>query len=72
MKALPSADTARGELLAIPGNVPELINPPQMCRFFSRCAFATDKCKNQDPELEKVTNSHSVACFADIAEISGK
>ena len=72
MKVLPSADTARGELLAIPGNVPELINPPQMCRFFSRCAFATEKCKNQDPELEKVTNSHSVACFADVAEISGK
>ena len=72
MKALPSPDTARGDLLAIPGNVPELIDPPQMCRFSSRCAFSTDKCKNQDPELEKITNSHSVACFGDVAEISGK
>ena len=45
MKALPSAGTARGELLAIPGNVPELIDPPKMCRFSSRCAVAVDKCK---------------------------
>jgi len=72
MKALPSAGTARGELLAIPGNVPELIDPPKMCRFFSRCAVAVDKCKKNDPELEGVSGSHSVACFVNKPDIASK
>ena len=72
MKALPSAGTARGELLAIPGNVPELIDPPKMCRFSSRCSVAVDKCKNNDPELESVSGSHSVACFVNNADIASK
>ena len=72
MKALPSAGTARGELLAIPGNVPELIDPPKMCRFSSRCAVALDKCKKNDPELESVSGSHSVACFVNNADIASK
>ena len=33
MKALPSAEAARGKLSAIPGTVSELINPPNVCRF---------------------------------------
>ena len=72
MKALPSAEAARGKLLAIPGTVPELINPPNVCRFASRCSYAAEACGLNDPELENVSGSHAVACFIDNQPMNGK
>ncbi len=72
MKALPSAEAARGKLLAIPGTVPELINPPNVCRFASRCSYAAEACGLNDPELENVSGSHAVACFIDNQPMNGE
>ena len=72
MKALPSAEAARGKLLAIPGTVPELINPPNVCRFASRCSYAAEACGLNDPKLENVSGSHAVACFIDNQPMNGE
>ncbi len=51
------------ELKAIPGTVPNLINPPTGCRFHPRCAHAMPKCKEHKPKLVEVKPGHKVACF---------
>jgi oligopeptide/dipeptide ABC transporter ATP-binding protein len=64
MAAVPSAAHRRGELAAIVGNVPELVEPPPSCYFNSRCPYAVEICRTVDPETIQVGASHSVACFA--------
>jgi oligopeptide/dipeptide ABC transporter ATP-binding protein len=72
LAAVPTSGTPRGGLAAIPGTVPELVNPPAACRFAGRCAFETDACRRFDPDLGKVTDGHSVACFIDHAPPAGE
>jgi len=64
MAAVPSAAHKRGELAAIEGNVPELVEPPPSCRFSSRCPFAVEICRTTDPRAIPISEEHSVACFA--------
>lgn len=71
MAAVPTAGTPRGELAAIRGTVPELIDPPAACRFAGRCSYATAACRAHDPELNAVTPTCSVACFIDHPAPSG-
>jgi oligopeptide/dipeptide ABC transporter ATP-binding protein len=64
MAAVPSALHKRGELAAIEGTVPELVEPPPACRFNTRCPFAVEICRTTDPGLVMVGAEHTVACFA--------
>ena len=64
MAAVPSALHRRGELAAIEGTVPELIDPTPACRFNTRCPFAVEICRTVDPEVVAVGGEHTVACFA--------
>ncbi len=61
LKAVPSIAQTR-ELEVIPGNIPNLIEPPSGCVFHPRCKYATDICKKEIPPLEKVEEGHYVAC----------
>jgi oligopeptide/dipeptide ABC transporter ATP-binding protein len=64
MAAVPSAVHQRGQLAAIHGNVPELVDPPPSCHFNTRCPYAVEICRNLDPETLAVGATHTVACFA--------
>ena len=55
-------ETTIEELAEIPGSVPRLIDPPNGCRFHPRCEEADNICKNERPELKKVSENHYVAC----------
>jgi oligopeptide/dipeptide ABC transporter ATP-binding protein len=63
-QALPekSAET-RERLYSIPGAPPDLVNPPQGCRFAPRCRYANDKCRTEPPELTGETTAHTYRCF---------
>jgi oligopeptide/dipeptide ABC transporter ATP-binding protein len=61
MKAVPSVKQTRA-LEVIPGNIPNLIEPPTGCVFHPRCKYAKDICIKQEPILEKVTEGHFAAC----------
>jgi oligopeptide/dipeptide ABC transporter ATP-binding protein len=63
LAAVPSATHRRGELVAIEGTVPELIDPPPSCRFAGRCPHAAPVCEQRDPVLAPVAEAHEVACF---------
>ena len=63
MRAFPSILGEKNELTALPGEPPDLINPPSGCRFHPRCPFATDICKSRVPEFEEHAPGHLVACW---------
>jgi oligopeptide/dipeptide ABC transporter ATP-binding protein len=63
LAALPAAGVPRGQLAAIRGTVPELVDPPVACRFVGRCPSAIAACETHDPALHPVGTGHSVACF---------
>jgi peptide/nickel transport system ATP-binding protein len=51
-------------LLAIPGQPPNLLNLPKGCSFAPRCSFATDRCREERPELEDAgAPGHTFACW---------
>jgi len=62
LAAVPRLDR-RKTLSIIPGNIPNLIEPPSGCRFHPRCEFATKKCSEAPPLLEEVEPEHLVACY---------
>jgi oligopeptide/dipeptide ABC transporter ATP-binding protein len=61
LKAVPSVKKTR-KLEVIPGNIPNLIEPPSGCVFNPRCKYAKDICAQKEPALEKVEDGHYVAC----------
>ncbi|MBX3086481.1 MAG: ABC transporter ATP-binding protein [Anaerolineae bacterium] len=63
LNAAPRLSVGKEELDSIPGNPPDLINPPLGCKFHPRCSFATEQCKQEKPPLELVDVDHEVACW---------
>ena len=62
--------TKKNKRIILEGQVSSPINPPEGCRFASRCRFAKEKCTQETPELRELENDHFVAChFAE--EING-
>ncbi|MES9737344.1 dipeptide ABC transporter ATP-binding protein [Peribacillus frigoritolerans] len=50
------------ERILLTGDVPSPIDPPNGCRFHTRCPFVQDICKTQLPELKRSAQNHQVAC----------
>jgi oligopeptide/dipeptide ABC transporter ATP-binding protein len=63
LSAVPIADpTLKREKIILRGDVPSPINPPPGCRFHTRCAYAVDRCRKDEPPLQEVQPGHLVAC----------
>jgi peptide/nickel transport system ATP-binding protein len=60
LKTVPRVDK-RKELRPIPGNIPNLIEPPSGCRFHPRCEYMVQRCIEEVPELEYF-DQRAVAC----------
>ena len=60
-RARPENAGSDRKLYAIPGLPPDLSDPPRGCRFAARCAYATEECRAQEPEL--TGDNHAFACF---------
>jgi len=53
----------RRRLTEIPGIVPNLRDPIAGCAFAPRCAFATEHCRAEAPELTDHGGGHVAACW---------
>ncbi|WP_059106111.1 ABC transporter ATP-binding protein [Shouchella shacheensis] len=66
LSAIPKPDPReKKNRIVLQGDVPSPIDPPSGCRFHTRCPFATDKCRTDDPMLrttEDMTEDHQGAC----------
>lgn len=72
INAFPSIKGEKKALGGIAGNPPDLINPPSGCRFHTRCPFAKDLCKLEEPITDFVSKGHSVSChFWDELSLEG-
>ena len=47
---------------SIPGKPPDLLNPPEGCRFSPRCTVGQENCEADAPVLVEVAPNHYVAC----------
>jgi len=62
LQSIPSIDPAkRSRRATLTGDVPSPINPPKGCRFHPRCPLATDRCRQEPPQLVPI-DGHFVAC----------
>jgi peptide/nickel transport system ATP-binding protein len=52
-----------GRLDTIPGFLPSLGTVISGCVFADRCAFADDRCRSEEPELEQVASGHQARCY---------
>jgi peptide/nickel transport system ATP-binding protein len=72
INAFPNIKGEKKVLGGIAGNPPDLINPPSGCRFHTRCHFAKEICKIEEPVKDQITGNHSVSChFWDKIELEG-
>jgi oligopeptide/dipeptide ABC transporter ATP-binding protein len=64
LRSVPRLDEPRrAKLQPIPGQPPDLSRLPAGCSFAPRCAYATDRCRQEEPALEPVAADHLSACW---------
>ena len=65
LSAIPEIDITRKdtepELLR--GEVTSPINPAEYCRFYPRCKYACEACKNENYKLAEISEGHYSACI---------
>lgn len=65
LASMPALNGDRDRLNAIPGNVPAPAAMPKGCKFAPRCAFAFDRCNEEEPPIEPLASDpkHRVRCW---------
>ncbi len=61
--AIPLMEEEKENLSVIPGNVPDLSQPPEGCKFHPRCPFRFDPCDQIAPPLFQTSPGHDVSCY---------
>jgi peptide/nickel transport system ATP-binding protein/oligopeptide transport system ATP-binding protein len=65
LSAVPIPDPDREkkrERILLKGDVPSPLNPPNACRFHTRCWKAQEICRTTEPPLLEIAPAHQVAC----------
>lgn len=63
LTSIPRLDLDLEKLESIPGMVPDPLYFPTGCKFHPRCIFATKKCREEEPLLERMEDNHMVRCW---------
>ncbi|MBR4473175.1 MAG: ATP-binding cassette domain-containing protein [Oscillospiraceae bacterium] len=60
---IPDPDVTRErQRILLEGEIPSPLNPPSGCRFHTRCPYATDRCRQEQPILKEQSPGHFAAC----------
>ncbi len=63
LSAIPVPDPkTRVNQILLEGDVPSPLNPPSGCRFHTRCRYAKDICRKENPEFRAMGEEHYSAC----------
>jgi peptide/nickel transport system ATP-binding protein len=68
INSFPSIKGRKHDLEPLPGEPPNLIEPPSGCRFHPRCPRATEICAEQFPAFHDYGNRHFAACWHPLKE----
>lgn len=63
LQCLPSISRGDVFLRPLPGTIPDLINPPEGCKFHPRCQHAMAICSKRKTQLIQVQSERRVACY---------
>ncbi len=63
LDAVPRPDPrSRGEeVRLLTGEIPSPVNPPAGCRFHTRCPYAAERCRTEEPVMQRI-KGRDVAC----------
>lgn len=62
IKSFPNIHAKREMASSIPGDPPNLLDPPRGCNFSPRCEHCFEPCTRIEPQLTEVAPGHFVAC----------
>lgn len=63
ISAIPVPDPdVKKERIILKGDVPNPLDIPSGCRFHTRCPYAREICKREEPRLEEGAGGHFTAC----------
>ncbi|MBQ7595077.1 MAG: ATP-binding cassette domain-containing protein [Clostridia bacterium] len=61
--AIPIPDPEiRMNRIVLEGSIPSPANPPEGCKFHTRCANCTERCKKEVPQQKEIEPGHYVVC----------
>ena len=61
--AIPIPDPkAKMNRIVLEGSIPSPANPPEGCKFHTRCQYCKDCCKHEVPEQKEIEPGHFVVC----------
>lgn len=60
LSANPNSET---EKIILQGELPSPLNPPEGCKFHTRCPFAKEICKTQKPKTTYFSDDHYAKCY---------
>lgn len=68
LESIPSfQNVGQKNIKALAGEIPSPTNPPQGCRFHTRCPMAQERCRKEAPQLEQKKENggkeHLARCF---------
>ena len=70
MNSIPRLDTpVNTRLSVIPGAVPHPLDLPKGCKFCTRCPYASDKCREVEPEYKEIEPGHLIRCHYPLKEV---
>ncbi|MFH1489173.1 MAG: ABC transporter ATP-binding protein [Pseudomonadota bacterium] len=62
LASYPTLTIERCKLEPIPGETPDLIQPPSGCRFCDRCHGADGTCRIGEPDWVEISSNHKALC----------
>lgn len=62
LREVPRLEDRHHEFKPVDGEIPSPIDPPTGCYFHPRCPHATDRCRQDPPQLRETASQHLSAC----------